>query len=252
MTPLSPAGLVRGDRALALQHRDPRCRRAGAQARARPRARGCRRRRRRRRTPWGMAGVRHRAIVITIMNPMNGTCQCRRPTAPARMMALPLKPPVKPQLALSRKQLPEGEGWAYEPKYDGFRAMAFVDGDDVFLQSRNGQAAGALLPRAPVPGGPLRARRRAGDPRRATGARSSTRSRTASTRRSRGSTCWPRRRRRSSAPSTCSRRDGASCSSEPFEERRAALEALGRGPRRSRIDRADAAGHRRATRPSPG
>jgi hypothetical protein len=34
--------------------------------------------------PRGMAGVRHRAIVITIKNPMNGTCQCRRPTAPAR------------------------------------------------------------------------------------------------------------------------------------------------------------------------
>src|SRR5437867_10849602 len=52
-----------------------------------------------------------------------------------RYVALPLKPPIEPQLALSRNQLPEGEGWAYEPKYDGFRALAFVDGDDVFLQS---------------------------------------------------------------------------------------------------------------------
>jgi ATP-dependent DNA ligase len=54
-------------------------------------------------------------------------------------MALPLKPPVKPQLALSRKSLPEGEEWAYEPKYDGFRALVFVDRDDVFLQSRTGR-----------------------------------------------------------------------------------------------------------------
>jgi ATP-dependent DNA ligase len=46
-------------------------------------------------------------------------------------MALPLKPPIKPQLALSRKELPEGDDWAYEPKYDGFRAIAYVDGDDV-------------------------------------------------------------------------------------------------------------------------
>ena len=92
-------------------------------------------------------------------------------------MALPLKPPIKPQLALSRKALPEGEGWVYEPKYDGFRALAFVDGDDVYLQSRERQAAAALLPRGQVPGGPLRARRRARDPRRATAARSSTRSR---------------------------------------------------------------------------
>ena len=62
-------------------------------------------------------------------------------------MALPLKPPIKPQLALSRKELPEGDDWAYEPKYDGFRALAYVDGDDVYLQSRGGQAAATLLPR---------------------------------------------------------------------------------------------------------
>src|SRR3954471_14200726 len=61
-------------------------------------------------------------------------------------MALPLKPPVKPQLALSRKQLPEGEGWAYEPKYDGFRAVAFVDGDEVYLQSRNGRPLSRYFP----------------------------------------------------------------------------------------------------------
>ena len=64
------------------------------------------------------------------------------------------------------RQIPDEEGWAYEPKYDGFRALAFVDGDELFLQSRSGPAAGALLPRARLPGGPLRDRRRAADPRR--------------------------------------------------------------------------------------
>ena len=44
-------------------------------------------------------------------------------------MGLPLSPPIKPQLALTRKALPEGEEWAYEPKLDGFRAIVFVDGD---------------------------------------------------------------------------------------------------------------------------
>ncbi|MGH2961298.1 MAG: ATP-dependent DNA ligase [Solirubrobacterales bacterium] len=68
-------------------------------------------------------------------------------------MALPLKPPVKPQLALSRKQLPEGEGWAYEPKYDGFRALAFVDGEDVFLQSRNGRPLRRYFPELRFPKG---------------------------------------------------------------------------------------------------
>jgi ATP-dependent DNA ligase len=68
-------------------------------------------------------------------------------------MALPLKPPVEPQLALSRKALPEGEGWAYEPKYDGFRAIAFVDGDDVFLQSRNGKPLHRYFPELRFPAG---------------------------------------------------------------------------------------------------
>jgi ATP-dependent DNA ligase len=68
-------------------------------------------------------------------------------------MAFPLKPPVKPQLALSRKTLPEGEGWAYEPKYDGFRAVAFVDGDEVFLQSRNGRPLLRYFPELVLPEG---------------------------------------------------------------------------------------------------
>ena len=54
-------------------------------------------------------------------------------------MALPLNPPVPPQLARPRGALPSGDGWAYEPKWDGFRCIAFVDGDAVHLQSRNGR-----------------------------------------------------------------------------------------------------------------
>ncbi len=61
-------------------------------------------------------------------------------------MALPLQPPVAPQLARPRATLPEGEGWAYEPKWDGFRAIAFVDGDDVYLQSRNGKPLSRYFP----------------------------------------------------------------------------------------------------------
>ena len=44
-------------------------------------------------------------------------------------MALPLKPPIEPQLARSRAELPVGEQWSYEPKFDGFRAIVFVDGE---------------------------------------------------------------------------------------------------------------------------
>jgi ATP-dependent DNA ligase len=68
-------------------------------------------------------------------------------------VALPLRPPIEPQLALSRKKLPTDDGWAYEPKYDGFRALAFVDGDDLFLQSRSGRPLARYFPELEFPEG---------------------------------------------------------------------------------------------------
>jgi ATP-dependent DNA ligase len=68
-------------------------------------------------------------------------------------MALPLAPPLPPQLARSRASLPEGDGWAYEPKWDGFRAIAFIDGDEVHLQSRNGKPLTRYFPEVTFPAG---------------------------------------------------------------------------------------------------
>jgi ATP-dependent DNA ligase len=68
-------------------------------------------------------------------------------------VALPLKPPVSPQLALSRKQLPEGADWVYEPKFDGFRVIAFVDGEDVYLQSRGSKPLRRYFPELALPAG---------------------------------------------------------------------------------------------------
>jgi ATP-dependent DNA ligase len=68
-------------------------------------------------------------------------------------MALPLKPPIQPQLALSRKVLPEGEDWVYEPKYDGFRSIVYVDGDDVYMQSRGGKPLRRYFPEVEFPEG---------------------------------------------------------------------------------------------------
>ncbi len=68
-------------------------------------------------------------------------------------MALPLSPPLEPQLARSRAELPEDDGWAYEPKYDGFRALAFVDGDDVYLQSRGKKPLRRYFPELAFPAG---------------------------------------------------------------------------------------------------
>ena len=68
-------------------------------------------------------------------------------------MSLPLSPPLKPQLALSRKELPTGEEYSYEVKLDGFRCLAFVDGEKVFLQSRNGRPLGRYFPELVLPPG---------------------------------------------------------------------------------------------------
>jgi ATP-dependent DNA ligase len=68
-------------------------------------------------------------------------------------MALPLQPPLLPQLARSAKTLPPGGGWSYEPKWDGFRTIAFVDGDDVYLQSRNGKPMRRYFPELTFPPG---------------------------------------------------------------------------------------------------
>ena len=68
-------------------------------------------------------------------------------------MALPLSPPVLPQLAKTARALPTGEGWVYEPKWDGFRAIAFVDGGEVHLQSRNGRPLTRYFPELAFPEG---------------------------------------------------------------------------------------------------
>jgi ATP-dependent DNA ligase len=64
-------------------------------------------------------------------------------------VALPLKPPIKPQLARPAKDLPEGDNWRYEPKWDGFRTIVFRDGGDVYLQSRNGKPMNRYFPEVP-------------------------------------------------------------------------------------------------------
>ena len=40
-------------------------------------------------------------------------------------------------LAKASSALPEGPGWLYEPKWDGFRALVFRDGDELYIQSRD-------------------------------------------------------------------------------------------------------------------
>ncbi len=68
-------------------------------------------------------------------------------------MNLPLAPPIKPQLALTRKELPVGDEWAYEQKLDGFRAIVYVDGAESYIQSRGGKNLSRYFPELSFPPG---------------------------------------------------------------------------------------------------
>ncbi|HEY8188417.1 MAG TPA: ATP-dependent DNA ligase [Pyrinomonadaceae bacterium] len=61
-------------------------------------------------------------------------------------MTLPIKPGFPPMEALLVSEIPEGEEWEYEPKWDGFRCLAFRDGKNVELQSKSGQTLGRYFP----------------------------------------------------------------------------------------------------------
>jgi ATP-dependent DNA ligase len=63
-----------------------------------------------------------------------------------RAMALPLRMPVAPMEALSVDTIPVGKNWQYEPKWDGFRALAFRDGSRVELQSKSGRLMTRYFP----------------------------------------------------------------------------------------------------------
>jgi ATP-dependent DNA ligase len=58
----------------------------------------------------------------------------------------PLKPPIEPMLAKLATAIPSGSEWLYEPKWDGFRALIFKDGDDIYIQSRDSKPLNRYFP----------------------------------------------------------------------------------------------------------
>jgi ATP-dependent DNA ligase len=63
-----------------------------------------------------------------------------------RFESLLLHPPVEPMETRSAARIPEGDEWIYEPKWDGFRCLAFRDDDDVELQSKSGETLTRYFP----------------------------------------------------------------------------------------------------------
>src|SRR5215470_5045582 len=61
-------------------------------------------------------------------------------------MRLPVNPPVLPMLAKRAGELPAAGAWIFEPKWDGFRALVFRDGDEVLIQSRDEKSFNRYFP----------------------------------------------------------------------------------------------------------
>jgi ATP-dependent DNA ligase len=72
---------------------------------------------------------------------------------------LPLRPPFLPMEARSVDEIPTGEAWQYEPKWDGFRCLVFRDGDAVELQSKSGQPLTRYFPELVAAAGTAKAGR---------------------------------------------------------------------------------------------
>ena len=66
-------------------------------------------------------------------------------------MHLPFAPPVEPMLAKLAEALPNGSGWLFEPKWDGFRAIVFRDGDELLIQSRDLKPLDRYFPELAAP-----------------------------------------------------------------------------------------------------
>src|SRR5262245_2090559 len=66
-------------------------------------------------------------------------------------MPLPFAPPLAPMLSAAAERLPTGEGWQFEPKWDGFRTVVFRDRDEVFLQSRDEKSMNRYFPELLAP-----------------------------------------------------------------------------------------------------
>ena len=64
-------------------------------------------------------------------------------------MNLPFQPPIEPMLAKLTDAIPLDAGWSYEPKWDGFRALVFRDGDEVYIQSRDLKPLDRYFPELP-------------------------------------------------------------------------------------------------------
>jgi ATP-dependent DNA ligase len=83
---------------------------------------------------------------ITDSEALTGAVPAEELQQPFPTIDLPIQPPFPPMEARNAARLPESGEWLYEPKWDGFRGLAFRKGDEVLLQSKAGQPLGRYFP----------------------------------------------------------------------------------------------------------
>ena len=66
-------------------------------------------------------------------------------------MQLPVNPPILPMLAKRVAELPASGDWIFEPKWDGFRALIFRDGEEIMIQSRDEKPLNRYFPELIAP-----------------------------------------------------------------------------------------------------
>jgi ATP-dependent DNA ligase len=76
---------------------------------------------------------------------LSGLVRCGHGNS-VRNVNLPVNPPMLPMLAKRIDELPAGQTWIFEPKWDGFRALIFRDRDEILIQSRDAKSLNRYFP----------------------------------------------------------------------------------------------------------
>src|SRR5215831_9439252 len=89
---------------------------------------------------------RRQAVPTPRQSEGSGCMVAREAAAAAALMSLPVNPPILPMLAKRVAELPPPDGFIYEPKWDGFRALVFRDGGEIYIQSRDAKPLSRYFP----------------------------------------------------------------------------------------------------------
>src|SRR5438477_513049 len=91
------------------------------------------------------------AASTSVRSAARSGASCTGLAKPEPLVRLPFDPPLQPMLSSAAEGLPGGEGWLFEPKWDGFRTLVFRDGDEVYLQSRDRRPLARYFPELLAP-----------------------------------------------------------------------------------------------------